>query len=749
MEKFAKYVIKFRWITIPVVLLLSIFLGYQIKYLKVNPDIIASLPDDDSIAKLYKEIGSEFGGNDMGLIILEAEDIFNRETLSNIRDLTDTIRYTKGVSSVISLTNIIDIKSSEYGIEIGNLIDEYNIPDQEDEIDSLREYIYSKDMYRESLVSADGRATAIVFTLESDVEKHEISESIRAKAKGMNLPERLYFGGFPMMMSDLSNLIVSDISLLIPIVIAIIALVLFISFYSLSAVILPLLTAGLAVIWTMGIMSLFGYELTLISNTIPVVLLAIGSAYTIHVLNSLNNNNIKDKREAISKSLSYVLLPVIISAITTAVGFISFIFGSYLTMIKDFGIFTAIGTTIALLLSIIFVPAIVSIFPQKKRGLNERQKKNRVSLKGLLLEGLVSFVFKHPKTVLSISGTIMLIAVGGILLINTSVNMADYFRKNNDTRVAEDIIREKFGGSLPIFVVFEGDLQSPEVLRMMIKTERFLKEQENIVVAQSVASLIEQMNEVMGEGKMIPDKRDKVEQLWFLLQGQDIMPQLVNNELTKGVIQSKLIDSETHKIKEFTKNMDRFINDNKSDNYKITLTGIPSVYLKLNESIIESQFSSLLIAIIVVILIVSTILKSLWKGIIAITPIVITVFVLFGFMGIAGISLDIATVLIGSVALGIGIDYSVHIISGIDSHMRESNSLEDAVKKTIIMSGNAVIINIISVSAGFSVLCFSQLVPLQNFGLLVAISMFASGFGALTTLPVILIIHNKKRVKNQ
>ncbi len=748
MEKFAKLVIKNRWVTIPTVILLSIFLGYQIKYLKVNPDIIASLPDDDSIAKLYKEIGSEFGGNDMGIIILETEDIFNGETLSNIRDLTDTIRYSKGVSAVISLTNVIDIKSSEYGIEIGNLIDEYNIPYQKDEIDSIRKYIYSKDMYRESLVSEDGRATAIIFTLESEIGKHEISESIRAKAKGMNLPERLYFGGFPMMMSDLSSLIVSDISLLIPIVIAIIALVLFISFYSLSAVILPLLTAGLAVIWTMGIMSLFGYELTLISNTIPVVLLAIGSAYTIHVLNSLNNNNIKDKREDISKSLSYILLPVIISAITTAVGFISFIFGSYLTMIKDFGIFTALGTTIALLLSIIFVPAIVSIFPQKKRGLNERPYK-RDSLRGLLLDSLALLVFKHPKRVLSISGAIMLIAVVGVLLINTNVNMADYFRKDNDTRVAEDVIREKFGGSLPIFVVFEGDLQSPEVLRMMIKTERFLKEQDNIVVAQSVASLIEQMNDVMGEGKMIPDRRDKIEQLWFLLEGQDIMNQIVNSELTKGVVQSKLIDSETQKIKEFTKTMDRFINENKSDHYKITLTGIPSVYLKLNESIIESQFSSLLIAIIVVILIVSAILKSLWKGIIAITPIVITVFVLFGFMGIAGISLDIATVLIGSVALGIGIDYSVHIISGIDSHMREGNSMEDAVKKTIIMSGNAVIINIVSVSAGFSVLCFSQLVPLQNFGLLVAISMFASGFGALTTLPVILIKYSKKRVINQ
>jgi predicted RND superfamily exporter protein len=747
MEKLSKLVIKLRWVTILTVLILSLFLGYQIKYLRINPDIISSLPDDDPIAKLYKDIGSEFGGNDIGIIILENENVFTVETLSHIRDLTDSIRYSKGVSSVISLTNVIDIKSSEYGIEIGNLIDEYNLPTDTTEIENIRKYIFSKDMYKESLVSADGTATAIIFTLESDVGKHDISEAIRDKVIGMNLPERLYFGGFPMMMSDLNNLIVSDISWLIPIVIAIIAAVLFLSFLSVSSVILPLLTAGLAVIWTMGIMSLCGYELTMISNTIPVVLLAIGSAYTIHVLNSLNNSNIKDKREAISKSLSYVIVPVTISALTTAVGFISFIFGSYLIMIKEFGIFTALGTAIALILSVLFVPAIISLFPQKKRRESKRKKRDSVSR--FILERLISSQFKHPKRVLALSATVLLIAFGGLLLINTSVNMADYFRKDNETRVAEEIIQLKFGGSLPVFVVFEGDMQSPEVLKMMIKTEKFLKESSNIIIAQSVASLIEQMNDVMGEGKRIPDEREKIEQLWFLLDGQELMPQLVNDELNKGIIQSKLIDSDTRKIKEFTKEMNQFINENRSEDYSIVLTGIPSVYLKLNESIIESQFSSLLIAIIVVILIIGVILKSLSKGIMATIPIIITVFTLFGFMGIFGISLDIATVLIGSVALGIGIDYSVHIISGIDSHMKESDNIEEAVRKTIMMSGNAVIINIISVSAGFSVLCLSQLVPLQNFGLLVAISMFASGFGALTTLPVILILYNKKITKKQ
>jgi len=191
--------------------------------------------------------------------------------------------------------------------------------------------------------------------------------------------------------------------------------------------------------------------------------------------------------------------------------------------------------------------------------------------------------------------------------------------------------------------------------------------------------------------------------------------------------------------------MNHFIQENSSPDYKIEMTGMPSVYIKLSESLLKSQFNSLLIAILMVLLIVAMVLRSVLKGIFATIPIVATILVLFGIMGIAGIPLDIATVLVGSIALGIGIDYSIHIISGFNSHLKETGDAEKAIEKTVTSSGKAVIINVASVSAGFLVLLFSQIVPLQNFGLLVAISMFGSGLGALTLLPVILILANRKR----
>ena len=745
MEKLTRIIIKLKWIIVASVLALTIFFGYQTKFLKINSDILSSLPDDDPAASLYKEIGTQFGGNDMGMIVLESDNVFKTEILQHIKQITDSLKYTDGVSTVTSLTNILDIKNSEWGIEIGKLVDEYNLPDKQSQLDSLKNYVFSKEMYKGAIVSEDGTATVVMFTLLPDADKQAVAKKIKSKVENLNLPETLYFGGLPMMMNDISDLILADIVWLLPIVFVIIALILLLSFKSFRGVLLPLLTAGIAVIWTIGIMVVTGYELTIISNIIPVVLLALGSAYTIHVLNSINQSKEKDRKQALIKALTYIIVPVILAAVTTAIGFVSFVFGAYLTMIKDFGIFTAVGTLIALLLSIFFVPALISAFSMYRKKVETDQPEKENILTHKILQPLVTLLFKHPKYSLTAWGILLLLSIGGMFFIKTSVNMADYFKKDNPTRVSEDVMQKKFGGSLPVFVVFEGDMQSPEVLKMMIKTEHFMKEDPNIDMTQSVADLVEQMNDAMGEGKMIPDDKAKIEQLWFLLDGQDVMTQLVSEDLDKGIIQSRFASVDSKNIDEFTSKMNKFIQENKSENIKIELTGMPSVYVKLNDSLIQSQFSSLILALVMVLLIVGLMLRSISKGVYATIPIIATILILFGFMGLTGIPLDIATVLVGSIALGIGIDYSIHIITGFNFHLKETGDAEKAIEKTILSSGKAVIINVISVAAGFLILIFSQIVPLQNFGILVAISMFGSGIGALTLLPIILILANRKR----
>ncbi len=747
MNKLAKAIVKLKWPIIIVVIALTIFLGYQIKNLKIDSDVINSLPDDDQVSVLYKKIGKQYGGNTMGMVVLETDNVFTKDVLEHIKQITDTLKFTDGVSTVTSLTDVIDIKGSDWGIEIGKLIDEYDLPSTQAQLDSLKHRVMSKEMYKGNIVSEDGTAALILFTLLEEADEQIVAKNIKEKVKSLNLHEKLYFGGIPFMMNDISDMIISDIIRLLPITFLLISFILLLGFRSVRGVILPMLTAGIAVVWTLGLMVLLGYELTMIANITPIILLAIGSAYTIHVINRINATYDTDRKKALINALAYITVPVILAGLTTVIGFVSFIFGAYLTMIRDFGIFTALGVFFAMVLSIFFVPSVISAFSMYKsaKRMERNSKKKHTILNDIILSPLNVLLHKHPKYTLSVWGIIMLISISGIFIIERSVNMENYFKKDSEVRVSEDMMERKFGGSIPVFVVFKGDIQSPNVLQMMIKTENYMKEFPEIDMTQSVADLIEEMNDVMGEGKKIPDEKAKIENLWFLLDGQDIMPQLVTYELDEAIIQSKFKSAESKEAKNFVKYMDKFIKENSTDDCKIELTGMPSVYVQLDKSLLNSQLSSLLIAIIMVLLIVGAILRSPAKGIFATIPIIATIVILFGFMGVTGIPLDIATVLVASIALGIGIDYSIHIITHFNHIHNGTRDLEKAMKETIMISGKAIVINVLSVAAGFLVLIFSEMVPLQNFGILVAISMIGSGFGALTLLPVILILYYRKK----
>lgn len=746
MDHLARSIIKYRWVTISLVVVLTVFLGLQIKNLRLNPDVISSLPDSDPDAALLKQINEQFEVNNMGMVILETDNIFTNEVLSHIKLITDTLLMTPGVASVTSLTNVHEIRRSEGGIEIGKLLDEYDLPDTPEELQKLKDHIFEKDTYSGTIISEDATASIIIFTLTEGFDTRSLARTIREKTEALGLPENIYFGGSPMMVTYISDLMIADLKKLIPIAFGLLVLILFLGFRSIRGVILPLLTTIIAIAWTMGIMSLGGFEMSMISSDIPIILLAIGTAYTIHVINKINQVREKSWKRASLKALKYIILPVFLAALTTEIGFLSFLFGSYLSMIRDFGIFTALGTFFAFLLSVFFVPALMSLLPSTIKtsyDLDERIKKSYLSEN--FLSPLHALLFKHPKYILTSWGIVLLVSIIGIIFINRSVDIKDYFKRNNPARLAEEILVEKFGGSKPIFVLFTGDMQSPEVLKTMMKTEDFLKQNPYVSSAQSVADLIAQLSYVMGQGKAIPDDRIQIEQLWFLLEGNEIMQQFVSDELDKGIIISKFTSGQIKDKIEFVSDMNAFIRENSSTDCEIMITGMPFVDVTMDRSLVRGQFRSLSIAVVFVIIILGLIFRSLLNGLLASIPVIAAILLLFGVMGYTGIPLNIATVLVASVALGIGIDYSIHIISYFNYARKQNHGVNRSLEETIMISGKAIIINVLSVSAGFLVLLFSEFVPLQYFGLLVAISMVASSQGAMTLLPVILILVNRRK----
>ena len=724
----------------------TLFFGNEIRSLKIDADILRSLPDEDPDARLLKKIGENFGGNNMGVIILETDNIYQTSVLEHIQLLTDTLANIDGITTVSSLTNIINIKGGDYGIEIGKLVDEYEMPESPKDFQILRNNILNNEMYKGSIVSEDETSTLIIFNLDNNSDVNAIAKNVIRKTEELNLPEKLYYIGSPMLLTYISDLMRDDLTNLLPLAFLVIAFILFLSFRSISGVLLPLLIAIIAIVWSLGSMAFLDIKMSMISNNIPIILLAIGSAYTIHVINRINKVSQSKETDVIATALAFVLIPLILAALTTIIGFVSFIFGAYLNMIVDFGIFTALGTLFASLLSIFFVPAILEVVNYKRKK-NIKQKEHSF-LTNYFLKPINALLIKRPKTILIFWMVLIAISIVGMSSIKRSVDIQEYFKKNNPTRLAENIMIEKFGGTKPIFVHFKGNMQSPKVLKTMIQTSEYMEKSPDVYTSMSIAKLIAEINLNITNKRGIPNKSDQIEQLWFLLEGNEVLNRFVNEDLTEGIIISKFKSPDNESKKEFAKYMRAFIATNSSEDCEIEITGMPFVDITMDQSLINSQIGSILIAILFVIILVGIILRSWISGLYASIPIIATIMLLFGFMGLTGISLNIATVLVASVALGIGIDYSIHIISHFNESYKKSQDLYASIQESILISGNAIIINVISVSAGFLILVFSEMVPLQYFGLLIALSMVSSCLGALTLLPSILILMNRNKSKN-
>jgi len=788
MKKIAEIVLKNRFVVLIIIGLISVFFTLFIPKLKINPDVINYLPKNDPVTMTFDSIGDAYQGNMIALIGYSCDNVFTADALKEISDMTDSIASMPGVSTANSIVNVIDARNVDSVLQVVPLIDKENIPTDPKALDSIKKYVLSKDIYRGFFVSEDAKATLITFRIEPsfklqvdstikkdsvlayykekykapiytvtlnkskdsvyvDVDKTNVSTNVRNQLSQIKWKGKLYFGGLPYMVTDIGSIISHDIVTLGVLALLIILIVLYLSFKSWRGVIMPVLAVGIAIDWVLGIMGMLGFEITMVTNVTPVILLATGSAYAIHVINKIQDeiqSNDASLKEVLIKSMAYVSIPVFFAALTTVIGFISFIFGSYLVMISQFGIFTALGVFFSFILAITFVPAFLSYFPFKKKTVEHHELSKKSPLNKVLK--WISFLNSERKISVIVTWLVIVaFFIVGLFKIERRVDLLDYFKDNYPSKKTENFLRQKFGGTSYLFLNFKGNIQDYKTLQWMDTVQNYVSSMPEVAHSLSVVNILKEMNDVMGEGKKLPSNQEKVYNLWFLLEGQETMSQLVANGNTEGLLQATLKTTDSKVMSKMVDDLNEYFAKHHLDSCSVSQSGFPSIYKKIDESLISSQLYSLAIALLLVYFLVSYLLKSFKNGIFAIIPIVTTVITLFGTMGWLHIPLDVATVLVASVSMGIGIDYAIHFISHITHSQKNSvESIQEAVEGATLTSGRAIVINVLSVTLGFLVLIFSDLVPLQRFGLLIGVTMLTSGLSTLTLLTAVMNLKTKK-----
>lgn len=554
MVKIIDFLIKKRIFYLGFVILLTIFFVFGILRLKIQGDILKALPPDEPYIKMFNEIGEEFEGNLIGMVILKGEpDIFNEKTFRKIQELTEEYKKIDGVSNVISLTDIMDIKKIEEGIEVGKLLPRGYIPKTKEEFDSLKKYIMSKDRFKGVIVSEDGKYASIIIRFSDQGDKEKTALKIREITEKIKGNFEIYYSGIPLVIIFVNEMIRKEIIRLIPFSLVIIIFVLFLGFRSFVGVILPISVVLISIIWVLGIMGFLNIPLSIVSNILPVILLVVGSAYGIHLLNKYREFG--NKKEKIKETVKEIWIPIFMAAITTFFGFLSLIY-TQLDVIRKFGIFSAIGIIFALTLTLTFIPVILSF---TKTGPSFK-KEFDFPPNSLLI--LLSKLINSKDKIVKLCIILLFLSIAGILKITREVDMISYFPEKNPVRISAELVSKKFGGHASSYIVFEADdIKNPVILKLMKYAGDRLKNSPYIHNPQSIADLIAEMNELITGFKSIPESEEKINNLYFLLEGESQLDMIIKRDGKKALIQMVSELGKTKINKEIVNEIERVVKE--------------------------------------------------------------------------------------------------------------------------------------------------------------------------------------------
>ncbi|MFN2363939.1 MAG: RND family transporter, partial [Halarsenatibacteraceae bacterium] len=323
MKLFNRLVNDYPWMILLVVLMITIFFGYQTTNIEVDTDIKEMFPQGHPALETFTQVSDDYGGAEYVMILFRDENIIKPSSLENISSLTNQLQELSEFSSVRSITNIEEVTGENFTIDVSQFMK--TIPQTEAEVQAFKSDLENADRYLGSLVGEDFGSAAIVGQINVNADPQVLIEKIDNILAENEFSEDVFLTGSPVFSQRLADVIMSDILRLLPLVSLMVLAILFMSFKSIRGTILPIAVVLISVIWSTGLIAWSGNTLSQLSSVLPVILVSVGSAYAIHLLARYYENLIEglDKKEAISNSIINVGGAIAMAGVTTMAGFAS------------------------------------------------------------------------------------------------------------------------------------------------------------------------------------------------------------------------------------------------------------------------------------------------------------------------------------------------------------------------------------------------------------------------------------------
>jgi len=732
--------------------------GWAAHGLRIEGSLESVLPADDPGVRYYSDVREAFGNDDIAVVGVRAADLFAPATLEKLARVTDRLAAIDGVERVLSLTNTVDPAADVFNPP--KLLP--RMPPTPEDVQALKDKLAATPLYAQNLVAADGRGAAInvVFKPMTDAEyaDRDIDGQISAILASESGPEQIVYTSVSRVSQAAVRSMRHDLLRFTPLAVGAVIVILWFAFRRIRAVVLPLVTVLLAVVWTLGLMALAGKAITLGTFMLPPLLLVVGSAQAMHLIAAYyEQQRLGDHDGAVVRALRQTWAPLLISGLTTAVGFGALML-SRIVAIRDLGLLAVDGLVLLTISSLGFLPSALTLWA-RHGSQAETAPSPRVET---LLAGLGAQAYAARRAVLAAAAAVAAFGLLGARSILVDSDFLAYFDPDAPVRRDHELINQHIVGSNPFYLIVEGEtdgtLKRWDVLKKVKDLQTFVGTLPGVTGSISLVDYLELLDKGLnkvGDDDILVDESGKVVQagapqtFWenpsnlppvlnLIAVSPDTFRAVVSPDFKRAsiVVRSKV--SGSREIESMLADIRSYVAVNFPAGLHVVPTGSLVLITGTSSGIVFDQIKSVSLALLVIFAVMSLMLLSARIGLLAILPNVLAVTVFFGLLGWFHLALNLGTSLIATIALGIAVDSSVHYMWRLSRELRGESDQAAAIQRAMRAVGGPMLYTTLALAAGFLTFAGSGFPPIRNFGVLTAITLATAFAANLVVLPALL-----------
>lgn len=783
MEKFGAFIYDNPLKVIVVVIALLAFPIAHVPQIKMDTSTEGFMHDNDPVLLEYNAFREQFGRDERVMIALKSDNIFTLPFLTMLKQLHEELEANVPfIDDITSLYNVRNTRGEGEQLLTDDLLEPF--PTTQAQVKRIQAQAMASHFYKDLFISADGKMTTIV--IETDAYSHEGEEvqgdaldgfeeeqssptqpraflSDKENAQVVNSVleiikkyqkegVEIYVAGSPSVNHALKSQMQADMQKFMRLTFVIITLFLFIMFRRLSALFYPLLVIILSLLATVGTMAWSGVAFKLPTQIVPSLLMAVSIGATVHILSIFFDkfNELGDKKASLVYTLGHSGLAIAMTSITTAIGVGSFS-GSEVAPISDLGVFASFGVIASLFLTLTLLPALLTITKLKPKVKIQTGKLD------LLMKKLSILPIKYYKAIIGVSAMMVLLALLASLQITLSHNPLKWFQPDSFDRISTEVIDEQMNGSVTIELVVDTQKSNgwnnpsrlTQLNQLSARMEKYIDTNTHIGKVISLATIVKETNRALHENRQsyytIPKEANLVAQelLLFENSGSDDLEDVVDSQFSKARVTIKLPWTDAVKAVEVLEYVKKEANE-LFPNEKVTTTGMIPLLINTFAHAVSSSVKSYLIAGVAISFMMIFILGSVRLGLLSMIPNLVPIIMGLLIMYVAKVPLDMFTLLIGSIAIGLAVDDTIHFMHNFRRYYRQYGESNKAIEQTFYTTGKAMVITTVVLSLGFYAYMMANMISVQNFGLLTGSVIVLALLSDLLLAPALMIVVAKR-----